>query len=91
MTVVAWIVEATWPACVDATRAHAPADAEIVLLHVTDPDAAGLGWAEVARLIDHCPLPVFTLGGMRPAMMADAWAHGAHGLALMRGWGPVRG
>lgn len=62
-----------------------------VLPTPTHPDAAGLGWAEVARLIDHCPLPVFTLGGMRPAMMADAWAHGAHGLALMRGWGPVRG
>lgn len=40
MTVLAWIVEATWPACVDATRRYAPTDADIVLLHVTDPDVA---------------------------------------------------
>jgi nucleotide-binding universal stress UspA family protein len=37
MRVVVWIVEGTWPAVVDAARTHASADAEIVLLHVTDP------------------------------------------------------
>ncbi|HTP17000.1 MAG TPA: universal stress protein [Streptosporangiaceae bacterium] len=35
MTVIAWIVEGTWPACVDAAGAHAPEGADIVLLHVT--------------------------------------------------------
>ncbi len=35
MTVIIWIVEGTWPACVDAARDLAPADAGIVLLHVT--------------------------------------------------------
>ena len=44
MRVVVWIVEGTWPAVVDAARAHAPADAEILLLHVTDP-----GTPDVAR------------------------------------------
>ena len=38
VTVIAWIVEGTWPACVDAAAAHAPEGADIVLLHVTDPD-----------------------------------------------------
>lgn len=35
-TVVAWLVEGGWPAVVDATRAYARADAEVVLLHVTE-------------------------------------------------------
>ncbi|MEV4560699.1 universal stress protein [Kitasatospora sp. NPDC049285] len=34
MAVIVWIAEGTWPACVDAARAHAPADAEVVLLYV---------------------------------------------------------
>ncbi|MEU8620531.1 universal stress protein [Streptomyces sp. NPDC048623] len=41
MAVVVWIVEGTWRACVDAARAHAPADADIVLLHVTPADVPG--------------------------------------------------
>ena len=43
MSVIVWIVEATWPACVDAARGHAAADTDIFLLHVTAqdvPDAA---------------------------------------------------
>ncbi|MFJ5213545.1 universal stress protein [Streptomyces sp. NPDC088354] len=43
MTVVVWTVEGTWPASVDAARAHAREGAEIVLLHVSGqdvPDAA---------------------------------------------------
>jgi nucleotide-binding universal stress UspA family protein len=45
MTVITWIVEGTWPACVDAARTLAPADAEIILLHVTgeEPLAAAHG------------------------------------------------
>jgi len=42
VTVVAWIVEGTWPACVDAARAHAPGDADIVLLHVTASEVSGI-------------------------------------------------
>jgi nucleotide-binding universal stress UspA family protein len=51
MTVIAWLVEATWPACVDATRRHAPADADIVLLHVTDPDVADVAHGSYAGLL----------------------------------------
>ena len=52
----------------------------------THPEAAGLGWEEFARRIAGNTLPVFALGGLRPADLAEAQAHGAHGVALMRGW-----
>jgi nucleotide-binding universal stress UspA family protein len=38
--VVVWITEDAWQACVDAAALFAPADAEIVLLHVVEPDVA---------------------------------------------------
>ncbi len=50
-TVIAWIVEATWPACVDAVRAHAADDAEIVLLHVPDPEISGAAHGAFAGLL----------------------------------------
>ncbi|WP_433634405.1 universal stress protein [Nocardia sp. CA-120079] len=51
MAVVVWIAEGTWPACVDAARAHTPADAEIVLLHVTDHEVAATAHAAFAGLL----------------------------------------
>lgn len=57
-----------------------------VLPTPTHPEASGLGWAEFGRLAAGNTLPVFALGGMRPAMLNEAQAHGAHGIALMRGW-----
>jgi 8-oxo-dGTP diphosphatase len=57
-----------------------------VLPTPTHPAATGLGWAEFARLIAGTPLPVFALGGMKSGMLAVAQEHGAHGIALMRGW-----
>jgi nucleotide-binding universal stress UspA family protein len=39
MTVIAWIVEGTWPVCVDTARKIAPAAEDVVLLHVTGDDA----------------------------------------------------
>ncbi|MBO0850871.1 MAG: universal stress protein [Pseudonocardia sp.] len=51
MTVIAWIVEGTWPACVDAASVHAPDDAEIVLLHVSGHDAPGLAHGAYAGLL----------------------------------------
>ena len=39
-TVVVWVAEGTWPACIDAVRAWAPDDAEIVLLHVAGSEVA---------------------------------------------------
>lgn len=51
MAVVVWIVEGTWPACVDAARRHAPEDAEIVLLHVTGHDVADVAHGAFAGLL----------------------------------------
>ena len=58
-----------------------------VLPTPSHPQAISLGWDEFARLVEHSPLPVFALGGMRHGMLATANANGAQGIALMRGWG----
>jgi nucleotide-binding universal stress UspA family protein len=49
--VITWIVEGTWPACVDAARAMAPADAEIVLLHVSGGEAPAAARGAYAGLM----------------------------------------
>ncbi|MEU8970540.1 universal stress protein [Streptomyces monashensis] len=51
MRVIAWLVEGTWPVCVDAVRDHAPAAAEVVLLHVTDAEVPGLAHGAFAGLL----------------------------------------
>lgn len=51
MAVVVWITEGTWPGCVDAARTHAPADAEIVLLHVQDADVPAVAHGAFAGLL----------------------------------------
>jgi nucleotide-binding universal stress UspA family protein len=51
MAVVVWIVEGTWPACVDAARVHATADTGIVLLHVTPADVPGAAHGAFAGLL----------------------------------------
>lgn len=40
MTVIVWVTEGTWPACVDAARTYAPPGTDVLLLHVTGDDAA---------------------------------------------------
>jgi nucleotide-binding universal stress UspA family protein len=50
VTVIAWIVEGTWLACVDAASTHAPEGADIVLLHVTGPDVPGAAHGAYAGL-----------------------------------------
>ena len=52
----------------------------------THPDGKPLGWDEFTRRSDDLPLPVYALGGLSPADLNTARAHGAHGIALMRGW-----
>jgi nucleotide-binding universal stress UspA family protein len=39
-TVVVWVAEGTWPACVDAAKDWMPDDAEVVLLHVSGSEMA---------------------------------------------------
>ena len=51
MTVIIWIVEGTWTACVDAAAALAPADAEIVLLHVSGGEAPAAARGAYAGLL----------------------------------------
>ncbi|GHE73067.1 universal stress protein [Streptomyces vinaceus] len=51
MTVIVWIVEGTWPACVDAARTHTPADADLVLLHVTGHEVPGAAHGAYAGLL----------------------------------------
>jgi nucleotide-binding universal stress UspA family protein len=51
MMVITWIVEGTWPACVDAARSIAPAAADIVLLHVTGGEAPAAAHGAFAGLL----------------------------------------
>ncbi|MEU6549473.1 universal stress protein [Streptomyces sp. NPDC046915] len=51
MRVIVWLVEGTWPACVDAVRAHAPTASDVVLLHVSGPDVPGLAHGAFAGLL----------------------------------------
>lgn len=57
-----------------------------VLPTPTHPESSGLGWPEFARQTAGNTLPVLALGGMRKEFLAEAQSHGAHGIALMRGW-----
>ncbi len=57
-----------------------------VLPTPSHPEASGLGWAEFGQRLQGNTLPVFALGGMQAGHLATAQAHGAHGIALMRGW-----
>jgi nucleotide-binding universal stress UspA family protein len=51
MKVLIWIVEGTWEGCVDAARAILPADAEVVLLHVTAGEVAEAAEGAAAGLL----------------------------------------
>ncbi len=57
-----------------------------VLPTASHPHDPGIGWREFSRLVERLPVPVFALGGMQPQMLATACEHGAHGIALLRGW-----
>lgn len=57
-----------------------------VLPTPTHPENPGLGWQGFAERIAGNTLPVFALGGLKPDNLPTAQQHGAHGIALMRGW-----
>jgi 8-oxo-dGTP diphosphatase len=52
------------------------------------PARTPLGWAAFARLREDVPLPVYGLGGLGVADLALARAHGAQGIAAIRGLWP---
>lgn len=56
-----------------------------VLPTPTHPEAEGLGWERFAAMLEDCPIPVYALGGMKPALLDTAQRHGAHGIALLSG------
>ena len=51
----------------------------------THPDATPLGWDGFSKVAQGAHLPVYAIGGMRPADLAIAWSCGAHGVAMIRG------
>ena len=57
-----------------------------VLPTATHPGKDGLGWPRFAELVNGLGIPVFALGGLSRELLPVAQAHGAHGIALMRGW-----
>jgi len=51
-------------------------------------DADPLGWERFAEIVRGASIPIYAIGGLKPADMRDAWQAGAHGLAMIRGsWG----
>jgi len=85
--------DALWAAsCHDAAElAHAVAlGARFAVLSpvlptASHPGAPVLGWERFSELVRNCPVPVYALGGMSPALLDTAMQHGAHGVALLSG------
>jgi 8-oxo-dGTP diphosphatase len=50
---------------------------------LSHPDAVPLGWEVFRQLVDECDIPVYALGGMTAADMAQAWESGAQGIAAI--------
>ncbi len=57
-----------------------------VLPTLSHPGAPTLGWATFGAWAAQVALPVYALGGMTRAQLADARRHGAHGIAGIRGF-----
>lgn len=51
----------------------------------THPNQLGMGWSNFGEMISGLPLPVYALGGMTAADIANAAACGAQGIAAIRG------
>jgi nucleotide-binding universal stress UspA family protein len=68
MTVLVWVTEESWMACVDATLVRAPAD-EVTLLHVTDAGAVDAAQGAFAALLGR--------GGAGPGRQLEAMAEAA--------------
>ena len=53
------------------------------------PDADGIGWEAFSQMREQVSLPIYALGGMRPADISSARTHGAQGIAAIRGLWPL--
>lgn len=54
----------------------------------THAEAAPLGWEGFAALANPTPMPIYALGGLDPTDLGEAIAHGAQGVAAIRGLWP---
>jgi len=76
----------------DIRRAEALACDFIVLGAVkptpTHPGATPMGWEGFAALREETPLPIYAIGGLQVDDLAEARAHGAQGIAAIRGLWP---
>ncbi|KFL35906.1 hypothetical protein N788_06430 [Arenimonas donghaensis DSM 18148 = HO3-R19] len=52
------------------------------------PEAAPMGWERFSRLREAVSLPIYAIGGLRPADVATARRHGAQGVAGIRAFWP---
>ena len=68
MTVLIWVTEESWMACVDAALVRAPAD-EVTLLHVTDAGAVDAAQGAFSALLGR--------GGAGPGRQLEAMAEAA--------------
>jgi len=60
-----------------------------VLPTPSHPGGQPLGWEAFAAIAELTPLPIYALGGLEPADLPVAIAHGAHGVALRRAAWPA--
>ena len=56
---------------------------------LSHPGGEALGWHGFARLREGASLPIYAIGGMAAADIADARRHGAQGIAAIRGLWPA--
>lgn len=49
------------------------------------PQAEPIGWDGFRRIAEHASIPVYAIGGLRPADLHEARRAGAHGLAMISG------
>lgn len=53
---------------------------------LSHPQSQTIGWAGFANMVGSCNLPVYALGGMMAEDLPIAYAHGAQGIAAIRGF-----
>ena len=54
----------------------------------THPGQRGIGWERFSALRESTAMPLYAIGGLSPADIAHARAHGAQGIAAIRGLWP---
>lgn len=73
----------------DIKQAHT-IEADLILLApvkktLSHPEQKPLNWFKFAQLTEQSKIPIYALGGMQKKDLPIAWAHGAQGIAAIRG------